>query len=122
MTPITKIPLNTGLDIELEVMKDDAATQRALDYYLKPSVSQPSREKKLFLVSEELSEEEALVNASDYLRCGLSMTQNAAETHQGQHRDQFLAVAFFIESAKQLLDRALDIQQVPARNDANKHD
>ena len=120
MTPITKIPLSTELDIELEALKDDAATQRALDYYLKPAVSQPSREKKLFLVSDDLSEEEALVNASDYLRCGLSMTQNAAENHQGQHRDQFLAVAFFIESAKQLLDKALDMQQLPARKEAIK--
>ncbi|MCU1728510.1 DUF3077 domain-containing protein [Pseudomonas sp. 7P_10.2_Bac1] len=115
MTSITKITPDTELDNELEALKDDAATQRALDYYLKPAVSQPPSEKKVFVVCDGLSQEEALVCASDYLRCGLSMVHASAETHQGPHRDQFLSVAFFFESAKQLLDKALDVQKLSNR-------
>ena len=59
MTPITKIPLKTEPDAELEALKDSAATQRALDYYLKPTVTQRSTEHKLFTVREGLSLEEA---------------------------------------------------------------
>ncbi|HCN63743.1 MAG TPA: DUF3077 domain-containing protein [Pseudomonas sp.] len=115
MTSITKITPETELDIELEALKDDAATQRALDYYLKPAVSQPPQEKKVFVVSDDVSQEEAMVTACEYLRCGVSMVHSAADTHQGAHRDQFLALAFFIESAKQLLDKALDVQKLTNR-------
>lgn len=46
MTPITKTPQKNESDSELESLKDTVATQRALDYYLKPSVSQHTVEKK----------------------------------------------------------------------------
>ncbi|KQB54161.1 hypothetical protein AQS70_01525 [Pseudomonas endophytica] len=115
MPSITKITSAIELDSEIEALKDNAATQRALDYYLKPAVSQPPVEKKVFVVGDDVSQEEALVTASDYLRCGISMMYGTAETHGGAHRDQFLAVAFIVESAKQLLDRALDMQKLPTQ-------
>ena len=115
MTPITKITPETEIEIELETFKDSAATQRALDYYLKPAVSQHYFEKKLFIVRSDLSQEEALVNASDSLRCAIATAQGAAESQQGSHRDLFLSVAHCVESAKMLLDKALDVQQVSAR-------
>lgn len=46
MTPITKIAPDNDTDIELEALKDSAASQRALDYYLKPAVSPHCVEKK----------------------------------------------------------------------------
>ena len=109
MTPITKITPQTEADIELEALKDSAATQRALDYYLKPAVSQQFFEKKLFIVRSDLSQEEAMVNASDYLRCAIATAHGAAESQQGSPRDLFLSVAHFAESAKMLLDKALDV-------------
>ena len=62
MTPIIKIPIPAEPETELESLKDCAATQRALDYYLKPSVSQHVSEKKVFQVCDGLSQEEALVH------------------------------------------------------------
>ena len=115
MTPITKITPQTEADIELEALKDSAATQRALDYYLKPAVSQQFFEKKLFIVRSDLSQEEAMVNASDYLRCAIATANGAAESQQGSPRDLFLSVAHFAESAKMLLVKALDVQQVSVR-------
>ena len=115
MAPILKIPLEDEPETELVSLKDCAATQRALDYYLKPSVSQQGLEKKMFLVSEDVSQEEALVHASDYLRCAISSAQGAAEHQQGSQRDLLMSILFFMESSKQLVDRAIDVQQLSAR-------
>ena len=115
MTPITKIPLNTEPDPELESLKDSVATQRALDYYLKPPVSQPPPEKKVFFVSNDVTQEEALLLASDYLRCAIANTQGGAEHQFGPQRDLLLNLQFLIESSKQLIDRAIDVQQLSAR-------
>ena len=114
MTPITKTPQKNESDSELESLKDTVATQRALDYYLKPSVSQHTVEKKVFLVSSDVSQEEALVHASDYLRCAMVSAQGAAEHQQGAQRDLLVSLLFFIESSKQLVDRAIDVQPLSA--------
>ena len=114
MTPITKIPVETEPDDGLESIKDSIATQRALDYYLKPPVSQHIPEKKVFQVSNDVSQEEALVHASDYLRCAIASAQGAAEHQQGPQRDLLMSLLFFIESSKQLVDRAIDVQQLAA--------
>lgn len=59
MTSLTKSPQKNESDSELDSLKDTVATQRALDYYLKPSVSQHTMEKKVFQVSSDVSQEEA---------------------------------------------------------------
>ena len=115
MTPITKIPVETEHDDGLESIKDSIATQRALDYYLKPPVSQHIPEKKVFQVSNDVSQEEALVLASDYLRCAITSAQGASEQQQGSERDLLLSLVFLMESSRQLVDRAIDMQQLPAR-------
>lgn len=114
MTSLTKSPQKNESDSELDSLKDTVATQRALDYYLKPSVSQHTVEKKVFLVSSDVSQEEALVHASDYLRCAIASAQGAAEHQQGPQRDLLMSLLFFIESSKQLVDRAIDVQQLAA--------
>ena len=108
MTPITKTAPDDDIDIEMEALKDSAASQRALDYYLKPAVSQHCLEKKIFVVRSDLSHEEALVNACDYLRCAIAVALGGAESQQGAQRDLFIGVAHFVENAKMLLDKALD--------------
>ena len=114
MTPLTKKPQNNESDSELDSLMDTVATQRALDYYLKPSVSQHKVEKKVFQVSSDVSQEEALLHASDYLRCGIASALGAAEHQHGPQRDLLLSLAFFMESSKQLVDRAIDVQQLSA--------
>ena len=114
MTPITKIPFETESDAGLESIKDSIATQRALDYYLKPPVSQQATGKKIFQVSDDVSQEEALVLASDYLRCAIANAQSASEQQQGSQRDLLLSLLFLMEPSRQLLDKAIDMQQLPA--------
>ena len=114
MTSLTKTPQKNESDSELDSLKDTVATQRALDYYLKPSVSQHTMEKKVFQVSSDVSQEEALLHASDYLRCGIASAHGAAEHLHGPQRDLLLSLAFFMESSKQLVDRAIDVQPLSA--------
>ena len=114
MAPILKIPLEDEPETELVSLKDCAATQRALDYYLKPSVSQHVSEKKVFQVCDGLSQEEALVHASEYLQCAIASTLGAAEYQQSAQRDFLMGILFFKESSKQLVDKAIDAQQLPA--------
>ena len=114
MTSRTKSPQKNESDSELDSLKDTVATQRALDYYLKPSVSQHTMEKKVFQVSSDVSQEEALLHASDYLRCGIASAHGAAEHLHGPQRDLLLSLAFFMESSKQLVDRAIDVQPLSA--------
>lgn len=114
MTSLTKSPQKNESDSELDSLKDTVATQRALDYYLKPSVSQHTMEKKVFQVSSDVSQEEALLHASDYLRCGITSAHGAAEHLHGPQRDLLLSLAFFMESSKQLVDRAIDVQPLSA--------
>ena len=114
MTPITKIPLKIEADTELEALKDSAATQRALDYYLKPSVTQRCNEQKVFNVSDDVSQEEALVHASELLRFALTYSQSGSGNVQGPHLDLIRGMAHFVEMAKDLIDKTVDKQKVPA--------
>ncbi|MBW0235006.1 MULTISPECIES: DUF6124 family protein [Pseudomonas] len=115
MTSITQMPLKTDPDPELEALKDSAATQRALDYYLKPSVSQQLNDQKVFLLREGVSQEEAMVHASELLRCVIATAQGSSESLQGSHRDLVLGMVYFVELAKTCVDSVVDAQQLPAR-------
>lgn len=111
MTPMTSMPTDINTDAELEALKDNVATQRALDYYLKPSVSSRTLENKLFVVRNDLSQEEAMVHASDLLRCAIASGQESAENLEGSQRDLAFSVVYIMEMAKALVDRALDAPQ-----------
>lgn len=114
MTPIPPIPTDIISDTDLEALKDNLATQRALDYYLKPSVTSRALEDQLFVVRNGLSQEEAMVHASDLLRCAIASGQESAESLQGKQRDLAFSVVYIMEMAKSLVDRALDVQKLPA--------
>ena len=55
------------IDTTLTSPKGNAAAQRALDYYLKPTVSEPAAVERFFDVNPQISAEEALVHASDLM-------------------------------------------------------
>ncbi|AOZ14218.1 DUF3077 domain-containing protein [Pseudomonas lundensis] len=115
MTQITKIPLKIEADAELEALKDSAATQRALDYYLKPSVTQRCNEQKVFNVSDDVGYEEALLHASELMRFALTYAHGGAASVQGPHLDLIRGMAHFVEMAKDLVDKTIDKQKAPAR-------
>ena len=71
------------IDTSLTSPKGSAAAQRALDYYLKPAVSEEVVEERFFDVNRNISSEEALVHASDLLRCAAAIAYESASNLQG---------------------------------------
>jgi len=93
-------------------LKHCAAAQRALDYYLKPAVAEPQVSERFFDVSRHVSREEALVHASDLLRCAAASAYESADNLQGARRDLAFSVVHMIDMAKAMVDRSLDAEQI----------
>ncbi|WLH14572.1 DUF3077 domain-containing protein [Pseudomonas hefeiensis] len=89
-------------------LQDCPAAQRALDYYLKPGISEASTEHRFFDVNRNISAEEALVHACDLLRCAAATAQESAGRLQGSNRDLAFSVVHMIDLVKVMLDRSLD--------------
>ena len=100
--------LDLQIDTSLTSPKGSAAAQRALDYYLKPAVSDEVEEERFFDVNRNVSSEEALVRATDLLRCAAATAYESANHLQGSHRDLAFSTVHMIDMAKALLDRSLD--------------
>ncbi|WP_201190806.1 DUF6124 family protein [Pseudomonas fluorescens] len=96
------------IDTSLTSPQGSAAAQRALDYYLKPTVSGEVLEERFFDVNRNVSSEEALVRASDLLRCAAATANESASHLLGSHRDLAFSTVHMIDMAKALLDRSLD--------------
>lgn len=96
------------IDTSLTSPKGSAAAQRALDYYLKPAVSEAVAEERFFDVNRNISSEEALVHASDLLRCAAATAYESANNLQGTNRDLAFSTVHMIDMAKALLDRSLN--------------
>lgn len=88
-------------------LQDCPAAQRALDYYLKPSVSEDQGH-RFFDVNRNVSAEEALVHASDLLRCAAATAHESANRLEGSSRDLAFSVVHMIDLVKVMLDRSLD--------------
>lgn len=87
---------------------DSAAAQRALDYYLKPAVSEGVAEPRFFDVNRNISGEEALVHALDLLRCAAATAYESANHLQGASRDLAFSTVHMIDMAKAMVDRSLE--------------
>ncbi len=98
----TDAPIDTSLTSE----KGSAAAQRALDYYLKPAVSEEAVEDRFFDVNRNISSEEALVHASDLLRCAAAIAYESASHLQGVNRDLAFSTVHMIDMAKAMVDRS----------------
>ena len=98
----------TETDVTFTSLKGNAAAQRALDYYLKPAVSGPEIEEKLFEVKRGISSEEAMVHASGLLRCAAATAYESAENLYGANRDLAFSVVHMIDLAKAMVDSSLD--------------
>ncbi|WP_392890376.1 DUF6124 family protein [Pseudomonas migulae] len=105
--PVNDLP-DLQIDTSLTSPKGSAAAQKALDYYLKPTVSEEAEEERFFDVNRNVSSEEALVRASDLLRCAAATASEAANNLRGVHRDLACSTVHMIDMAKALLDRSLD--------------
>jgi hypothetical protein len=93
--------------VELQNMCHSGAAQRALDYYLKEDMSAPAVEGALFAIKPGVSQEEALVHASDLLRSAAATAYESACSHQGNQRDLAFSVVYLIDMAKAMVERSL---------------
>ncbi|MEJ5057822.1 MULTISPECIES: DUF6124 family protein [unclassified Pseudomonas] len=99
------------IDTSLTSPQGSAAAQRALDYYLKPTVSEEGGEERFFDVNRNISSEEALVHASDLLRCAAATAYESANHLQGSNRDLAFSAVHMIDMAKAMVDRSLEGHQ-----------
>lgn len=99
------------IDTSLTSPQGCAAAQRALDYYLKPAVAEEADEVRFFDVNRNVSGEEALVHATDLMRCAAATAGESARQLQGSSRDLALSVVHMIDMAKAMVDRALERYQ-----------
>ncbi|GFM68510.1 DUF3077 domain-containing protein [Pseudomonas cichorii] len=60
-----------------------------------------------FTASESLGQEEALVHASDLLRCAMATAYECGDNLSGSQRDLAFSVVHLIEMANTLLERSL---------------
>jgi len=100
------------LDTTLNSPQGSAAAQRALDYYLKPAVLDEVTEERFFDVNRSISGEEALVHASDLMRCASAIAYESASNLQGASRDLAFSTVHMIDMARAMVDRALKSDQI----------
>lgn len=108
MNSTSKDTTERAAEAGLNALKDSQAVRRAMDYYLKPNVCESAADEKLFEVRRGISSEEAMVHASDLLRCAAASAYEAAGHLQGVQRDLAFSVVHMIDMAKALVDRSLD--------------
>ncbi|WP_347901086.1 DUF3077 domain-containing protein [Pseudomonas purpurea] len=111
MNPASKDTTEMEIDPNLTSLKGCAAAQRALDYYLKPAVSEFEVAERFFDVNQRVSREEALVHASDLLRCAAATAYESADNLRGASRDLAFSVVHMIDMAKAMVDRSLEGNQ-----------
>jgi hypothetical protein len=92
---------------DLHGMRCSGAAQRALDYYLKEDMSARDVDEAFFTIKPGISQEEALVHASDLLRSAAATAYESASSHQGNHRDLAFSVVYLIDMAKAMVERSL---------------
>ncbi|MFW9081374.1 DUF6124 family protein [Pseudomonas sp. P2757] len=96
------------MDTTFTSPQGNAAAQRAMDYYLKPAVSEPDVDERFFGVNRNLSGEESLVHASDLLRCAAATAFKAADGLQGVSRDLAFSVVHMVDMARAMVDHSID--------------
>ncbi|WP_419709409.1 DUF6124 family protein [Pseudomonas sp. NFX224] len=99
------------IDTSLTSPQGSAAAQRALDYYLKPAVSEEGVAERFFDVNRNISSEEAMVHASDLLRCASATAYESASHLQGSSRDLAFSAVHMIDMARAMVDRSLERHQ-----------
>ncbi|WP_460135381.1 DUF6124 family protein [Pseudomonas sp. S1_E04] len=99
---------------DLQELRSSGAAQRALDFYLKQSMSMPTADHTLFAIKPGISQEEALVHASDLLRSAAATAYESANSHDGNHRDLAFSVVYLIDMAKAMVERSLQAPEAQA--------
>lgn len=99
-------PATTDED-ELLFLRSSGAAQRALDYYLNEDTCPPHLDAPLFEARPGISDEDALVHASDLLRSAAATAYESANGAHGNSRDLAFSVVYLIDMAKVMVERSL---------------
>ncbi len=104
-------------DPALESQKTKAATDRALDYYLKPEALAappiPPRIRPIYIVDPTLDDETLLVEAYESLSSAKAMAGNIGNSIGGPERKPLLALQQVIMLNELLVNRLLDKLKLP---------
>ena len=99
-------------------VREDRATYSAprfeLTDYLKEELSAQHPDGALFAIKPGISQEEALVHASDLLRSAAATAYESASSHQGNQRDLAFSVVYLIDMAKAMVERSLQAPEAQA--------
>ena len=95
---------------KLEEQRLEDATNRALDYYLKPQPAPPPEPDKdqLFIVSQHIDTETLLANASEDLLSISTIAADLADDIDESRRCIALAISRMADGVQLLVERALD--------------
>ena len=98
-------------DTEMHDLRSSGAAQRALDYYLlKDDMLALPVEDSFFEAKAGISDEEALVRASELLRSAAATAYDSANCAPGNSRDLALSVVHLLDMAKVMVERSLGLQ------------
>ena len=114
MTTSPHLLPETPEEHDLHVLRSSGAARRALDFYLKEEMSAAAPDDALFAIKPGISQEEALVHASDLLRSAAATAYESASSHQGSHRDLAFSVVYLIDMAKAMVERSLQVPEAQA--------
>ncbi|QHF45632.1 hypothetical protein PspS35_18205 [Pseudomonas sp. S35] len=92
---------------ELHGRPNRCAARRAWDLHLKEDMSARTPDETFFAIKPGISQEEALVHASDLLRSAAATAYESANSQQGNQRDLAFSVVFLIDMAKAMVERSL---------------
>ena len=95
---------------KIEEQRLEDATNRALDYYLKPQPAPPPEPDKdqLFIVSPHIDTETLLANASEDLLSISTIAADLADDIDESRRCVALAISRMADGVQLLVERALD--------------
>jgi hypothetical protein len=98
-----------------ELLKDRAAAQRALDYYLSPAPEpKPKKSSTMFIIAPDVDNESLLVHACETLASINVMASNHAFDLEGAQRSTALAIQQMVSLAELAVNRALDNVELTA--------
>ena len=92
-----------------DLLKDQAAAQRALDYYLTPPAeSKPKKSSTMFVIAPDVDNESLLVHACETLASLNVMASNLAFELESAQRSSALAIQQVVTLVELTVNRALD--------------
>ena len=99
------------LTLDNESLSNSDAARRALDFYLNPSPPADSAQSSWLVPREGLDQTRTAEHATELLRWAAATAHESANGLQGTQRDQVLAVAHMVNTARTVFEHLSVTQQ-----------